>query len=521
MAGLSTNAAAAPVVGPPFFLANPHSDTADFSIASSSNGFVLAWSAAGDTWAQRYTTSAGITGSPFLLAKGGSSMVPSSHQSISTSRVEVVSNGVDLAARWVNYTTLAICCTGFYNWEDFGSAVIRASGAPEAPGPFAIGGSLTSRPFGAIATASADWVALNSLLNITPPNTGAQWATVNWVAPDGTASEASLFADGSLVAASYSSFGVASVGATALATWLPPAPAGRAFAIAEKTGTVTPLTNAALPTAAESVLVAANGADYFVVWPAAGSVRALRVSSTGAVVGAPIVVWNGSDAGAVPAIVSVKAGGSAYLILFRHAAGDGGSTLFGSRVLADGTLLDPSGFEVPAGAGVALTDVADDLWLLATLDSLNGASIIRGRYIGATKVPTPPDNVEPPLPPDAGAVPDAAAVRDAAVVPDAAIATGGAATSAGGVPTIGSGGDNRGGRATGTGGRSSGGDGPTVSDGGLAARGTDGNRATTGGCGCVFARSEPARSRVAVPLWALAFTAGAMRRSRRVTSRWR
>jgi hypothetical protein len=352
-----------------------------------------------------------------------------------------------------------------------------------------------------------------------------QRASVNWVASDGATTAVSLFENQPLNAAAYLGFGVASAGATALATWVPPAPAERVFAIAQKTGNVSTLTDAALPVAADYVVLASNGADYLVVWPdRAGIIRALRVSSNGTVLGAPIAVWNGSDAGGVPGIVAVKAAGSTYLILLRQPVGADGSVLLASRVLADGTLLDPTGFEVPAGKGGVLTGVSDDLWLTATLDSVNGAPIIRGRYIGATTVPAPPGNVEPPPPPDAGTVPDAAGVPDAGAVPDAAGAPDGATASGGGASgaggAIGSGGDNRGGRVTGSGGRSAGGDGTGADAGsnGTGATAASAGRTTSGGCGCMFARREPAHAHFG-ELSALVLALGVMRRPRRATVR--
>jgi hypothetical protein len=165
------------------------------------------------------------------------------------------------------------------------------------------------------------------------------------------------------------------------------------------------------------VFLASNGAGYFVLWQSAGGdLQGLRLTSAGAVSGTPIMISKSSDAGAAPSVVAVQAASGTYLILLRQMSGDGGSRLVGIRIAADGSVLDTAPFDVPAGDGGSLTSAGDGVWLLATLDSVNGVPIIRGRFIGDTTVPSPPDNVEPPPLPDAGAT-DAAAKSDAGPTP--------------------------------------------------------------------------------------------------------
>jgi hypothetical protein len=397
----ATAASAAPVVGQPFFLARAAGQIPDFSIASSSRGFLLAWSVYTDTWAQRYAPSAALVGVPFPLARGGND---GSGGSVVTSLVTVASNGVDFAAQWTRENQ--INASG-YSWNDFGGAIIRSSGPPEPSSVFGRTGSPKFFLEGAIAAAPPGWAMVDTTLAVAPSGSASETALLARVGADGKTTSTVTLISNTLASDTYAHFGVASGGATALVTRAPWNAGTLSFMFVPASGPPRVLSDPNLPAHVESLHVVTNGSGYLVAWHDTGNMMALRISNDGAVLDAPFVVATSGGTIFSPGLVDVAAAGETYLLVYAVSSGDGGVALRGARVAADGAVLDSGGFEITSDVTARLTGAGSDLWLLASLGSLDAPPILHGRFIGAVSVPPPPDNVEPPMP-DAGAGSDAA-----------------------------------------------------------------------------------------------------------------
>jgi hypothetical protein len=199
-------------------------------------------------------------------------------------------------------------------------------------------------------------------------------------------------------------------------------------------GTVLDATGLALSRAASSqtsVGVAASGQNALVVWrdlrnPSA-EVYGTRVLPDGTVLDpAGIAITSAPDDQAFP---SVAYDGQSYLVVWQQSQAGGPNDLHGARVALDGSVLDPAGFTVSADSSdelaprVAAGGTGHLLVVYQRMDAQApyGTQRVRARFITASG--EPPDGGVPDAGSSDGGAPDAGGIPDAgsidAGIPDA------------------------------------------------------------------------------------------------------
>ena len=391
--GVAVPLQAAPVVSSPFFLAHPAAETTDYSLAGTATAFVLVWSASASTYAQWYQADGSMTTGPMVLDSAGGSRTWSR-----TSGARVASNDTAFLASWTDATytltppsTVPLPLSSLTRGAILSSAadVTRAFLAPLGF-PYSVA---------KLARAGQGWVAMTFSRDY---SLNSEFAVRRLDAVGAWTAQIDLPVD--FATSIFPRLGaVAAEGDTILAAWR--GASDLRVVLIDGANAVNELTGSVLPTTADQVVFASNGESYLAVWQTSqGALAGARITVDGTV--APVAI----DAVAAEASTSsltpldIEPAGGTYLVLYQDARAEGDTLVRGIRIEATGNVLDPGGFDVAHASGGDVAGAGNEVWLVATAEQVNAEALIRGRFVGATAVPTVPNNVELPVV-DAGTLP--------------------------------------------------------------------------------------------------------------------